>query len=50
MVRVRDIRYLLSAGLTLDDVRVFLPCLDGDVPPPRLRTTACGSPGNDRRS
>jgi DNA-binding transcriptional MerR regulator len=31
VVRVRNIRYLLSAGLTLDDVRVFLPCLDGDV-------------------
>ncbi|MFE3946040.1 MerR family transcriptional regulator [Streptomyces sp. NPDC059118] len=31
VVRVRNIRYLLAAGLTLDDVRVFLPCLDGDV-------------------
>ncbi|MEV4288540.1 MerR family transcriptional regulator [Nonomuraea bangladeshensis] len=31
VVRVRNIRYLLSAGLTLDDVRAFLPCLDGDV-------------------
>ncbi|MES9521803.1 MerR family transcriptional regulator [Streptomyces capoamus] len=30
-VRVRNIRRLLRAGLTLDDVRVFLPCLDGDV-------------------
>ncbi|UQI46343.1 MerR family transcriptional regulator [Streptomyces sp. HU2014] len=30
-VRVRNIRYLLAAGLTLDDVQVFLPCLDGDV-------------------
>jgi DNA-binding transcriptional MerR regulator len=30
-VRVRNIRCLLAAGLTLDDVRVFLPCLDGDV-------------------
>jgi DNA-binding transcriptional MerR regulator len=30
-VRVRNIRYLLAAGLTLDDVRVFLPCLDADV-------------------
>lgn len=30
-VRVRNIRLLLAAGLTLDDVRVFLPCLDGDV-------------------
>jgi DNA-binding transcriptional MerR regulator len=31
VVRVRNIRALLDAGLTLDDVRVFLPCLDGDV-------------------
>lgn len=31
LVRVRNIRHLLAAGLTLDDVRVFLPCLDGDV-------------------
>ncbi|WP_404963104.1 MerR family transcriptional regulator [Streptomyces sp. 147326] len=30
-VRVRNIRSLLAVGLTLDDVRVFLPCLDGDV-------------------
>lgn len=30
-VRVRNIRYLLAAGLTLDDVRAFLPCLDGDI-------------------
>ncbi|CAL9312056.1 hypothetical protein SUDANB51_03331 [Streptomyces sp. enrichment culture] len=30
-VRVRNIRGLLEVGLTLDDVRVFLPCLDGDV-------------------
>ncbi|WP_225822311.1 MerR family transcriptional regulator [Streptomyces naphthomycinicus] len=30
-VRVRNIRRLLEAGLTLDDVRVFLSCLDGDV-------------------
>nr|BFE62627.1 MerR family transcriptional regulator [Dactylosporangium thailandense] len=29
--RVRNIRHLLAAGLTLDDVRAFLPCLDGDV-------------------
>ncbi|WP_019632897.1 MerR family transcriptional regulator [Actinomadura atramentaria] len=29
--RVRNIRHLLAAGLTLDDVRVFLPCLDGDM-------------------
>lgn len=31
VVRVGNIRCLLAAGLTLDDVRVFLPCLDGDV-------------------
>ncbi|MGA5429649.1 MerR family transcriptional regulator [Streptomyces koyangensis] len=31
VVRVRDIRCLLDAGLTLDDVRFFLPCLDGDL-------------------
>ncbi|WP_369125476.1 MerR family transcriptional regulator [Catenulispora pinisilvae] len=38
-VRVRNIRYLLTAGLTLDDVRVFLPCLDADVAtaPPSAR-------------
>ncbi|MFG2488503.1 MerR family transcriptional regulator [Streptomyces virginiae] len=30
-VRVRNIRYLLAAGLTLDDVRVLAPCLDGNV-------------------
>ncbi|WP_433887982.1 MerR family transcriptional regulator [Streptomyces sp. CA-111067] len=29
--RVRNIRFLLGAGLTLDDVRLFLPCLDGDM-------------------
>ncbi|MGV9245328.1 MerR family transcriptional regulator [Streptomyces sp. NPDC003710] len=31
VVRVKNIRYLLAAGLTLDDAQVFLPCLDGDV-------------------
>ncbi|MEU6556141.1 MerR family transcriptional regulator [Streptomyces sp. NPDC046915] len=31
VVRVRNIRHLLDAGLTLEDVRAFLPCLDGDV-------------------
>ncbi|REE58663.1 DNA-binding transcriptional MerR regulator [Streptomyces sp. 3212.3] len=31
VVRVRNIRHLLAAGLTLDDVQIFLPCLDGDV-------------------
>ncbi|SER94253.1 MerR family transcriptional regulator [Actinokineospora terrae] len=29
--RVHNIRHLLAAGLTLDDVQVFLPCLDGDI-------------------
>jgi DNA-binding transcriptional MerR regulator len=31
VVRVRNIRHLLAGGLTLTDVRAFLPCLDGDV-------------------
>ncbi|TXS81344.1 MerR family transcriptional regulator [Streptomyces sp. sk2.1] len=31
VVRVRNIRHLLTAGLTLDDVRAFSSCLDGDV-------------------
>jgi len=31
VVRVRNIRHLLAAGLTLADVRAFLPCLGGDV-------------------
>ncbi|MBO8184589.1 MerR family transcriptional regulator [Streptomyces spirodelae] len=30
-VRVRNIRYLLDAGLTLEDVGFFAPCLDGDM-------------------
>jgi len=30
-VRVRNIRRLLAVGLTVDDVRCFLPCLDGDM-------------------
>ena len=30
-VRVRNIRLLLAAGLTLDDVQAFRACLDGDV-------------------
>ncbi|NDU71231.1 MerR family transcriptional regulator [Actinomadura sp. DSM 109109] len=30
-VRVRNIRELLAVGLTLDDVRAFAVCLDGDV-------------------
>ncbi|MFE2265626.1 MerR family transcriptional regulator [Streptomyces griseosporeus] len=40
VVRVRNIRHLVAAGLTLDDVRLFLPCLDGDVTasPPTGRT------------
>ncbi|MFJ4435490.1 MerR family transcriptional regulator [Streptomyces sp. NPDC088923] len=44
LVRVRNIRHLLDAGLTLDDARAFLPCLDGDVltapPSPRLLALA----------
>jgi DNA-binding transcriptional MerR regulator len=31
-VRVRNIRFLLDSGLTLDDARALGPCLDGDVP------------------
>ena len=31
VVRVRNIRHLLGAGLTLADVRCFTPCLDGDM-------------------
>ncbi|MDH6133526.1 DNA-binding transcriptional MerR regulator [Kitasatospora sp. MAA4] len=31
VVRVRNLRHLLSTGLTLEDVRAFLPCLDGDI-------------------
>jgi DNA-binding transcriptional MerR regulator len=31
IARVRNIRYLLAAGLTLDDVRAFQLCLDGDM-------------------
>ncbi|MFE2722336.1 MerR family DNA-binding protein [Kitasatospora sp. NPDC059327] len=30
-VRVRNIRALPAAGFTLEDVRPFLACLDGDV-------------------
>ncbi|MFF8602739.1 MerR family transcriptional regulator [Streptomyces sp. NPDC015232] len=32
VVRVANIRHLLAAGLTLEDVAAFEPCLDGDVP------------------
>ncbi|MGW6537231.1 MerR family transcriptional regulator [Streptomyces sp. NPDC055051] len=32
VVRVSNIRYLLDAGLTLDDVSAFRSCLDGDLP------------------
>ncbi|MFD7977689.1 MerR family transcriptional regulator [Streptomyces sp. NPDC059071] len=35
VVRVANIRYLLGAGLTLDDVSAFASCLDGDVPATR---------------
>ncbi|MGW9212939.1 MerR family transcriptional regulator [Embleya sp. NPDC055664] len=31
VARVRSIRDLLAVGLTLDDVRAFLPCLDAGV-------------------
>lgn len=31
VARVRSIRNLLGVGLTLDDVRAFLPCLDAGV-------------------
>lgn len=31
MVRVRNIKALIDVGLTLDDVRAFECCLDGDV-------------------
>ncbi|MEE1754951.1 MerR family transcriptional regulator [Streptomyces sp. SP18CS02] len=31
VVRVRNIRHLLAAGLTLEDVSAFRACLDGDV-------------------
>ncbi|MFE8937768.1 MerR family transcriptional regulator [Streptomyces sp. NPDC007872] len=39
VTRVANIRYLLDAGLTLDDVSAFRSCLDGDVPsaPPSAR-------------
>ncbi|MCX4822316.1 MerR family transcriptional regulator [Streptomyces sp. NBC_01142] len=30
-VRVRNIRHLLAAGLTLEDVNAFRACLDGDM-------------------
>ncbi|MFD9903212.1 MerR family transcriptional regulator [Streptomyces sp. NPDC059063] len=30
-VRVRNIRYLLDAGLILADIRYFVSCLDGDI-------------------
>ncbi|TBL29067.1 MULTISPECIES: MerR family transcriptional regulator [unclassified Micromonospora] len=42
VVRVRNIRHLLAGGLTLTDVRAFLPCLDGDV------ATAAPSPAGLR--
>jgi DNA-binding transcriptional MerR regulator len=37
VTRVTNIRYLLAAGLTLDDVEQFRHCLDGDLP--RSRTS-----------
>ena len=43
--RVRNIRYLPAAGLTLDDVRVFLPCLEEDMAaaPPSAKGLRVGS-------
>lgn len=32
VVRVRNIRFLLECGLTLEDVGFFRACLDGDLP------------------
>ncbi|MFD0562171.1 MerR family transcriptional regulator [Kitasatospora saccharophila] len=45
VTRVRNIRALLAAGLTLDDIRPLLPCLDGDdvtahPPSPRMLALA----------
>ncbi|MFF0555189.1 MerR family transcriptional regulator [Streptomyces sp. NPDC004266] len=39
VTRVSNIRYLLDAGFTLDDVSAFRACLDGDVSavPPSAR-------------
>lgn len=39
VARVSNIRYLLDAGFTLDDVSAFRTCLDGDVSavPPSAR-------------
>ncbi|WP_449345590.1 MerR family transcriptional regulator, partial [Streptomyces narbonensis] len=31
VARVSNIRHLLAAGLTLDDVSAFRSCLDGDI-------------------
>ncbi|NEB73967.1 MerR family transcriptional regulator [Streptomyces sp. SID14478] len=31
VARVGNIRMLIDAGLTTDDLQVFLPCLDGDL-------------------
>lgn len=31
VIRVGNIRHLLGAGLTLDDVQAFASCLDGDI-------------------
>ncbi|WP_369143639.1 MerR family transcriptional regulator [Streptomyces sp. R44] len=39
VARVSNIRYLLDAGFTLDDVSAFRTCLDGDISaaPPSAR-------------
>ena len=38
--RVRNIRYMLDAGLTVEDIRPFSPCLEGDLPTRRLSEQA----------
>ncbi|MFI0486637.1 MerR family transcriptional regulator [Actinomadura sp. 9N215] len=32
VTRVRNIRRLLALGFTADDIRSYLPCLDGEMP------------------
>ncbi|MER6496247.1 hypothetical protein [Streptomyces griseorubiginosus] len=43
-VRVRDIPVPLDSGLTLDDARASLPCLDGDLTAGRPPRQPSGSP------
>ena len=40
--RVANIRYLLDAGLTLDDIEHFGYCLDGDLPKGRASDAMLG--------